>query len=88
MLYKSMYLCLYKLWWSEILKVVVSYLKLVAQNNTWGLTFLQKYLVKQNELGFDEFREIYSNLAYTKVDSDEPAPDVEVTSTVLLAEML
>ena len=83
-----MYLCLYKLWWSEILKVVVSYLKLVAQNNTWGLTFLQKYLVKQNELGFDEFREIYSNLAYTKVDSDEPAPDVEVTSTVLLAEML
>jgi len=40
--------------------------------------FVQKYLVRQTEIGFDEFRLRYGKLAYNKVDSDEPAPEVEV----------
>ena len=41
--------------------------------------FVQKYLVKQNEIGFDDFRLRYGKLAYNKDDSDEPAPEVEVS---------
>ena len=44
---------------------------------------MQKYLVKQNELGFKEFRQQYGNLDYNKDDSDEPAPEVQVTTSVL-----
>jgi len=36
--------------------------------------------VRQNELGFEEFRQVYGNLDYNKVDSDEPPPEVEVIS--------
>ena len=41
--------------------------------------FVQKYLVKQNEIGFDDFRLRYGKLAYNKDDNDEPAPEVEVS---------
>ena len=43
---------------------------------------MQKYLVRQNELGFEQFRQMYNQLDYGKVDSDEPAPDVQVTSSL------
>ena len=46
----------------------------------WVSVCLQKYLVKQNELGFDEFCSRYGRLAYNKLDSDEPPPDLQVTS--------
>ena len=42
--------------------------------------FVQKYLIRQNELGFEQFYQLYGKLAYNKVDSDEPAPEVQVTS--------
>jgi len=45
---------------------------------------VQKYLVRQNELGFKQFRQQYGDLMYAKVDSDEPAPEVQVTSSVQL----
>jgi len=43
---------------------------------------VQKFLVRQNELGFEQFRQMYNQLDYGKVDSDEPAPEVQVTSSV------
>jgi len=39
---------------------------------------VQKYLVKQNELGFEQFHQQYGNLPYGKVDSNEPVPEVQV----------
>ena len=55
--------------------------------SNWKLNFamsLQKYLVRQNELGFKQFRQQYGDLTYAKVDSDEPQPEVKVTSSVQL----
>jgi len=42
---------------------------------------VQKYLVKQNEIGFKEFCVRYGNLPFNKVDSDEPAPEVKVLNS-------
>lgn len=42
-----------------------------------GKQHCKKYLVKQNEIGFDDFRLRYGKLAYNKDDSDEPPPEVE-----------
>ena len=59
-----------------------SYFQRATESQT--LRCVQKYLIRQNELGFKQFREMYGDLMYAKVDSDEPAPEVQVMSSVRL----
>jgi len=64
--------------------VVVSCSSLGAANTlSSDDVFVQKYLVRQNELGFQQFRQTYGNLQYNKIDSEEPAPEVQVMSSLL-----
>ena len=40
---------------------------------------LQRYIRKQNEMGFDEFEQRFSDIPYTKVTNSQPPPSEKVS---------